>query len=41
MEANSAGKYTFTAKKSGKYTVMIEDVNGNRYQRVFNVKVKK
>ncbi|MBE5843469.1 MAG: hypothetical protein E7302_04705 [Butyrivibrio sp.] len=41
MKTNSAGKYTFTAKKAGKYTAMIEDIYGNRYQRTFKVKVKK
>lgn len=41
MEANTNGVYQFKAKKTHKYTVMIEDTKGNRYQKAFKVKVKK
>lgn len=41
LGANSAGKYQFKAKKTSKYTVMVEDTKGHRYQKSFKVKVKK
>ncbi len=33
-------KYTFTVKNTGKYTVLIEDLEGNRYSKTFKIKVK-
>ncbi|WP_155834025.1 hypothetical protein [Butyrivibrio sp. VCD2006] len=42
LECNENNQYTFTVKKkSKKYTVMLEDMNGNRWQKTFKVKVKK
>ena len=41
LTVNSNDQYTFKAKKTGKYTIMVEDNEGNRYQKVFKIKVKK
>ena len=42
LECNERDQFTFTVKKkTQKYTVMLEDVNGQRYQKTFKVKVKK
>ena len=42
LECNDNDQFSFTVKKkTQKYTVMLEDMNGNRYQKTFTVKVKK
>ncbi|SEL89235.1 hypothetical protein SAMN04487770_12012 [Butyrivibrio sp. ob235] len=42
LDCNENDQFTFTVKKkSKKYTVMLEDINGKRYQKTFKVKVKK
>ena len=41
LTVNGNDQYTFKAKKTGKYTIMVEDNQGNRYQKVFKIKVKK
>lgn len=42
LDCNENDQFTFTVKKkTQKYTVMLEDINGKRYQKTFTVKVKK
>ncbi len=40
MNVNANEQLTFKAKKSGKYTLMVEDTAGNRYSKIIKVKVK-